>query len=158
MTAIDLQPLSPTTRTLRVIDLEIQEVSDRVDLLTKMLAEEHEHLKQLRKERERSVSTAMKKDVAEAIWRILVEVCGARNSMISKMQFINFHTSTHAIPSEWRFQGDLGFGGKFWHAGESGKAEVIYVTCYKEDKNVERASKIDEANKRLAEIMKNGLR
>lgn len=48
---------------------------------------------------------------------------------------------------EWRFQGKLGYGGKFWKS-----AGRHYVDCYPEDQSPERAKLIEGVNERIAAI------
>lgn len=48
---------------------------------------------------------------------------------------------------EYRFQGLLGFGGKFWNYGGR-----WYVTCYSENETPERMAIIEKVNGLLAEL------
>jgi hypothetical protein len=48
--------------------------------------------------------------------------------------------------NEWRFQGSLGFGGKFFRDSNGYR-----VSCYPEDKTPERNAAISRANSRLQE-------
>lgn len=50
--------------------------------------------------------------------------------------------------TEWRFCGDLGFGGKVWRA--NGR---IYVSCYPEDRTKKREKILDDVNARLKAIL-----
>ena len=63
--------------------------------------------------------------------------------------FIGSHNQQPDVntPDEWRFQGKLGFGGKYW-------SHTNTVTCYPEDLTPERAGIIEAINKRL-ELIKN---
>jgi hypothetical protein len=79
----------------------------------------------------------------EAI-RICVEECGARPT--------DFETLRHAFSdgetwNEYRFIGQLGFGGKLWQ--EHGKYRV---SCYPEDETPERLAMLKAANARLRGI------
>lgn len=60
---------------------------------------------------------------ANKIYDILVEMGGASESMRS--DFVHYHTIFEKA-TEWRFQGRLGNGGKYWN-------ERNCVTCYPED-------------------------
>jgi len=73
----------------------------------------------------------------QAIWKILQEECGAGED--------TYGFATHSEPiSEWRFQGNLGFGGKIRF-----RDGVPYVDCYPEDETILRRIRIAEANTRL---------
>lgn len=48
---------------------------------------------------------------------------------------------------EWRFSGDLGFGGKFWH--NDGRH---YVSYYIEDKTRAREKLVNRLNAAIAEL------
>lgn len=85
----------------------------------------------------------MNPDLAEKVYDILVDVCGAREG--ERKTFVA-QQSTDAI-GEWRFCGTLGFGGKL-RREENG----MYVYCYREDMNAEREAVINEANRRLTQI------
>jgi hypothetical protein len=78
------------------------------------------------------------------VYDILVEECGAHES--ERSSFL-FHQGEKDYPSEWRFCGKLGFGGKFWR--NSGR---LYVNCYNEDETLERLEAIKRANERLAKL------
>ncbi len=75
------------------------------------------------------------------VWDVLVETCGARPN-----QWSDF---AHHFPQcrEYRFQGDLGFGGKVW-----ADSRRVYVTCYSEDTTAERADMIGAANSALLAV------
>ena len=46
--------------------------------------------------------------------------------------------------NEYRFQGRLGFGGKYWRGN--------YVNCYREDETPELRALIDEVNRELKKL------
>lgn len=96
------------------------------------------------------MSGPMAEAQAEAVWQILVEMCGAR----SDHGFIHHQTSAHV--TEWRFGGLLGFGGKFWrtsgHRPDGTWGEQWRVDCYIEDETPERRAIIDAANERLWQL------
>jgi hypothetical protein len=86
-------------------------------------------------------------DTAEAIYDVLMEHAGAPENWRS--MFINHQSNRHE--SEWRFQGDLGFGGKFkraWHPG----GERWFVDYYSEDRTPERDEIMRVTNEALAEL------
>jgi hypothetical protein len=76
---------------------------------------------------------------AKAVYAILVETCGAKEN--DPMGFVAHFTSREPA-TEWRFQGSLGFGGKFRYPG-------MTVDCYSEDETPERLEAIQAANERL---------
>lgn len=80
-------------------------------------------------------------EVAEKVFDILVEICGANSTM--RKAFVSSQVSDD-LP-EWRFIGFLGFGGKF-RRGDHGS---LYVDCYKEDETKVRQDIIQRANARL---------
>jgi hypothetical protein len=79
---------------------------------------------------------------ADNIYTILVNVCGANPT--HRNNFIQIVTDDCR---EYRFSGLLGFGGKLRN-NESG----VYVDCYPEDMNAERAAIIQQANKELTQL------
>jgi hypothetical protein len=85
-------------------------------------------------------------ETASHIYDILVRVCGApehyRNDFI-------FAQARENWPIEWRFQGKLGFGGKFWR--NNGRK---YVNCYPEDETPKRLEIIRQANEQLKQFYK----
>jgi len=93
------------------------------------------------------MSNALTWEQASLIFDILVEECGAEEPM--RLEFVRYHmTEPRYFPTEYRFIGSLGFGGKFWHAnGRDG----WYVTCYQED-NTRAGEKVKKANERLAAL------
>jgi hypothetical protein len=78
---------------------------------------------------------------ARAICCILFLECGATDFMLE-----SFVPMRNEI-TEYRFQGNLGFGGKFWNANNR-----WYVTCYSEDETPERKEMIRKANEKLAAL------
>lgn len=83
---------------------------------------------------------------AEQIWDVLVaevkvysdQAGNDRRSFVSRM--------TAGDCTEWRIQGELGFGGKF-------RPSRWTVDCYREDITPERAQIIERTNRRLAELL-----
>ena len=87
------------------------------------------------------MSPPISKADANAIYDILKEECGATEFW--REDFVR----SGADITEYRFQGVLGFGGKFWNTNDR-----WYVTCYSEDETPERRGVMDAANKRLAAL------
>lgn len=81
------------------------------------------------------------------IFDILVEECGAAESLRSN--FVMEHESKD-WPTEYRFCGKLGFGGKFWRYPIG--SPQFRVSCYTEDETFERLAMIKAANDRLAQF------
>lgn len=83
-------------------------------------------------------------------WDVLAEECGAKDEI--REDFVRYVTDQRMSVSrpgdsdfyEFRFQGDLGLGGKFKNIG--GK---WYVTCYPEDRTDERQEAVRKATDRL---------
>lgn len=85
------------------------------------------------------------KEIATKIYDILENI-GASSNM--REAFVL--SQTHDDINEWRFQGLLGFGGKFWN--EWSYIEEKYkwrVSCYTEDENPKRLKLIEETNEKL---------
>lgn len=78
------------------------------------------------------------------VYDILVAEVGARED--GRHPFIEDMVSENPA-SEWRFSGSLGFGGKYWPQDNR-------VNCYSEDETPERAAAIEQANQRLAELVR----
>lgn len=91
------------------------------------------------------MSTPLTAEQANAIWDVLVEHAGA--SELGRSDFVDVETWQDC--TEYRFQGSLGFGGKFWR-----NRDRWYVTAYPEDVRglPERQQAIDTANAALAEL------
>ena len=78
----------------------------------------------------------------QCAWVILTEECGANYDDFTMLQ--------QFVCGEWdefRFQGDLGFGGKMY-----AKRDSAYVSCYPEDSTPERRVMIERANTRLTRL------
>lgn len=76
-------------------------------------------------------------DIATTVYALL-RLVGALAS--EQENFVRIFSSDHP-PSEWRFQGDLGFGGKFYYSETAWR-----VGCYVEDDNPRRLESIAAAN------------
>jgi hypothetical protein len=81
-------------------------------------------------------------DEASLIWDILKDECGA--SEVWRDAFTHWVVDQRMVGQEFRFQGDLGFGGKVWFY-----LDKIYVNCYREDETPERLAMMSHANLRL---------
>ena len=77
------------------------------------------------------------------VWDILVEHAGAYEPLRE-----NFLASVDTATREWRFQGQLGFGGKVWF--EDGRA--TRVSCYPEDLTPQLSRTIQKISKELHEL------
>lgn len=84
--------------------------------------------------------TALTREQANAVYDVLVEHAGA-----SEADRADFALYVSCGVTEYRFQGGLGFGGKFWTSGGR-----WYVTCYREDLTADRQRAIDVTNAALA--------
>lgn len=78
------------------------------------------------------------------IYDILIDTCEAPDGW--KQFFVSAFTQ-HDPPREWRFQGCLGFGGKFRLTRDR-----CYVDCYPEDETPNRLDVISRANKQLEQL------
>lgn len=80
---------------------------------------------------------------AGRIYDVLVNICQAPESM--REHFL-WH-QTHDMIPEWRFSGNLGFGGKFWR-----NMNQWYVNAYCEDETTERKRTIKKADAALKKL------
>jgi hypothetical protein len=85
----------------------------------------------------------MTNEIANKIYDVLVVVGGASKHM--RDSFVYAHTSDE-ICDEWRFSGNLGFGGKYWKKRN-------LVNYYSEDETKERDILVDKINKLLSDIV-----
>lgn len=81
---------------------------------------------------------------ADVVWLALVFVCGACRD--ERDVFV--HLAQETDPLEYRFQSDLGFGGKVYLESPP------RVTCYKENETAARNRKIENVNELLRAIAK----
>lgn len=77
---------------------------------------------------------------AQEIWGILCHHAGANPDQ--EEQFLYCVTNPESPCLEFRFQGHLGFGGKYW-------LETNAVTCYPEDVTAETTRILEETNAAL---------
>jgi hypothetical protein len=83
----------------------------------------------------------MTKKTAAAVYDLLMKIGGAHENY--RGHFIQ-HYSEPDPSREWRFQGHLGFGGKFYLSHDK-----FRVDCYQEDYTDERSALIAEMNEKL---------
>lgn len=83
---------------------------------------------------------------AHDVWSILVAHAGAPDGERPRSDFVQAQSHSEH-PQEYRFQGLLGFGGKFWRY--DGR---WYVTCYPEDETPARKEMIKKTNEALAAL------
>ena len=89
----------------------------------------------------------------EAIYDILVTLCGAPKDSDCRMMFVGCaeqHPSDRSF--EYRFQGSLGFGGKVWLYN----GEAPYVNCYQEDFSQAAKATIAQADAALKALVTKG--
>ena len=84
----------------------------------------------------------MNADYYNQVFDLLVKHGGAHESMRS--DFVFNHTSANPC-GEYRFQGSLGFGGKYY-------SDKNRVSCYSEDQNPKRLAAIQTLNSELAKL------
>ena len=82
-------------------------------------------------------------ELADKIYDLLVSVGGASERM--RDSFIYHHCENKDGCDEWRFQGKLGFGGKYYSVKNR-------VDCYTEDRTQEAEAIINELNLKLSEL------
>lgn len=90
--------------------------------------------------------TFMSEEQAQTVYDVLVQECGAPEGR--RRDFVENFTAEIARTkntSEYRFQGDLGFGGKFYF-----ERRQWSVDCEPRDETPERLAMIHRANVRLA--------
>lgn len=89
-------------------------------------------------------------DLAHRAYDLLVLHCGASADTDDRERFVAFHTRSHPdAHTEWRFQGSLGFGGKFWTQAWAEAPFDLRVTHYPEDHTPARCAAVETVNKAL---------
>ncbi len=83
------------------------------------------------------------KEFYERVFDILIRCAGAPESM--RENFIYCQTKGIGSCDEYRFQGRLGYGGKYWRKSNK-------VNCYSEDLTDDRAALIQDTNEKLKSI------
>lgn len=86
------------------------------------------------------------KSVALALYDVLVTECKACPAHVDSFVYeFTKRDDVYGPTQEWRFQGALGFGGKF-------RYPLCTVDCYREDETPERLAMIEQANEKLGEL------
>lgn len=85
----------------------------------------------------------MNTEKANKIYDLLVSIGGSVES--ERDSFIYHHTHSKDGCTEWRFQGLLGFGGKY-------RSTTNRVDCYREDETQERLKMINKLNEELSKL------
>jgi hypothetical protein len=80
---------------------------------------------------------------AQKIYDLLVTIGGAAERM--RESFIYHHCEAEDGCGEWRFQGKLGFGGKYY-------SRMNKVDCYTEDRTQEAENVMEKLNILLSEV------
>ncbi len=96
--------------------------------------------------------------LSNLIFNILVVETGAHESL--RPEFVRWFCSDRILEPnvlgvEFRFQGSLGFGGKFWRSsrlGPEGGWERFYINCYREYETPRAKKIIKKVNKLLEGI------
>lgn len=88
----------------------------------------------------------MTEDQANAVYDVLVQYAGAPESW--RYNFV-YH-QMHSVCYEYRFQGDLGFGGKFRRDYWTRTGERWYVDQYIEDETPVSKGIVEKTNAHLA--------
>lgn len=88
----------------------------------------------------------MTEQKARAVYAVLIAECGAN---LGDLDSFVCEFSKSEPTGEWRFQGALGFGGKF-------RYPQMCVDCYREDENPRRLDMIASANAKLKELSQEG--
>jgi hypothetical protein len=87
------------------------------------------------------------------VFKVLQETCGAHPA---KWDEFAHYMRRDQGPFGWefRFMGNLGFGGKFYREGRGGWPVMrMWVDCYPEDRTPERDAMIAAANARLIGLL-----
>ena len=84
---------------------------------------------------------------ANQIYDILIEFAGPDNYLTPRDSFVRWFVEDSRYSKEFRFQGSLGFGGKFWRNNDR-----LYVNCYSEDETPERMRVIERVNDALSSL------
>lgn len=84
-----------------------------------------------------------------SVFNLLASIGGAHESM--RADFVHHHARSNPPCDEYRFQGKLGFGGKY-------RRKTNTVDCYSEDETPERLAIIERLNAELAKLPNDKLR
>ena len=88
------------------------------------------------------LETLRQRDLAHKVWSMLVMRGQVEEDWAARLSFVTNWPGCR----EYRFCGDLGFGGKVWAGSPP------YVTCYPEDKTPEREKTLASLNAALAAL------
>ena len=94
-----------------------------------------------------------KRSFYEAVYDLLVKHAGARESEDARERFVLAFTQVEYQCTEYRFQGSLGFGGKFYRNTYRVGGEH-WIGCYPEERTPEREMAIRIVNGLLAQMEK----
>ena len=84
------------------------------------------------------------------VWdQVLVPLAGAHPSANERFSFVHHQMDTDFPASEYRFQGRLGFGGKFRVRTDEPTQIRFVVDCYKEDQTPDTLNMIGRTNAAL---------
>lgn len=97
----------------------------------------------------------IREDEAGVIYGLLVALAGAYDDDGARYSFIRSVCKDDHPCREYRFQGNLGFGGKFRNNGNNGG--VPYIDCYPEDETPARRAIIDDVNEKFRQIFSSDL-
>ena len=84
------------------------------------------------------------KDQSNLLFDQLRFFCGASEKQRDNFVYL---FSKAAPPTEYRFNGSLGYGGKFRNNNNG-----VYVDCYQEDETPERLSDIEKCNEQIKSL------
>lgn len=79
----------------------------------------------------------------EAVYALLAQQGQLRFDPLTRSAFVEYFSGSAGV-KEWRFQGDLGFGGKFWF-----RYQGHDFTCYPEDLTNERIELMKRLNDKI---------
>jgi hypothetical protein len=108
------------------------------------ISEHHIKHNACRKCREMYLKLVAAEKFYDRVYDLLVEIGAPADA---KADFLQYFMADRAI-SEWRFQGKLGFGGKFWRSARGHE-----ITCYNEDSSKGRDELIARTNRRINELV-----
>jgi hypothetical protein len=92
-------------------------------------------------------------NMGEMIYHLLIVLCDAPHQDIDTFSEAFARATQNGDLFEWRFQGDLGFGGKFWINHPTANRESgWYVNCYREDETPKRLEIITNTNNILERL------
>ena len=94
------------------------------------------------------ITKEIRQELANQIYDILIEFAGVVVDYLApRDSFVRWFVEDSRYSKEFRFQGSLGFGGKFWRNNDR-----LYVNCYSEDETPERMRVIERVNDALSSL------